>query len=467
MNNLNRYSVESSTSSSSTSSSQSNNKKITFLQRKSKLSFCSTSHIPKSATLDMFNIEDKNKIVPLSCTVATTTTTTTNINKNNDNYQSTQSLNPQSRVMFRTTLNPPIARVSPISRLDVNNTNIKPSMIDLSTKTMKQQQECWMSCEELETIEKRFTDLLEGNQTDTSITSNRAKSCERLRSTSDDDDNNYDIYKDEQCSTNPRKSLIDDYSVKRIVEYHPANVLLNNDTQTVLHHSKQLSHLTKTDNNDFVVSDQDVYIVESSYKSIGSKVYVCKCIVELFITTAERLSKLEDWIFFQRGLPVWLFNTGINPKRLKCLSIVLAEKGSGFPIWQDIITNKSDIKYARDQHITFRLSDQKTLAVLRFTNFQQSKEFFNYYVQLKNDRRHVNLFQSTGKLSSSSVETYQIRSGNNLKNRSASCGAVLNKRVSKSSISNPCCFQHITQIQLADRQLLTTLSRCLPPSIDI
>ncbi|CAF0835856.1 unnamed protein product [Didymodactylos carnosus] len=138
---------------------------------------------------------------------------------------------------------------------------------------------------------------------------------------------------------------------------------------------------------------------------------------------------------------------------------------SGFPIWQDIITYKSDVKYARDQHITFRLSDQKTLGVLRFANLQQSKEFFNYYLQLKNDQRYVNLFHSTGgKLSSQSQNRHLVTDRNN---RSASCGAVLNKRVSKSSISNPCCFQHITRIKLTDRQVLTTLSKCLPPSVDI
>ncbi|CAF0770050.1 unnamed protein product [Didymodactylos carnosus] len=465
---LNRYSIESSTSSSSASSSSnisstSNNNHdriTTFLSTKTKPAFPSTANvshrsIPKSTTFDMFNVEENYKIVTPSSIIDN--------NKVKDDYQSTQSLNPPPppapRVIFR--INPPprpsTAQIQPISRFDC--LSFKPSiMMNLSMETMKQQQkkECWLSCEELETIEKRFTDLLETKTK--SMSSNRAKSCERLRSTNNNDD--------EQSSTITRKSLVDDHSLKKTIAYHPANILNNNSSKILQHHySKQLTQTIKTDDNNLVVNDQDVCTIESSYKSIGSKVFSCKCIVELFITTSERLSKLEDWIFFQRGLPIWLFNTGINPKRMKCLSIVLTEKGSGFPIWQDIITYKSDVKYARDQHITFRLSDQKTLAVLRFTDLQQSKKFFNYYLQLKNDQQHMDLFQShVKKLSSQSRNRYLTIDRNN---RSASCGAVLNKRVSKSSISNPCHFQHITRIQLSDRKILTTLSKCLPPSVDI
>ncbi|CAF0835873.1 unnamed protein product [Didymodactylos carnosus] len=319
MNNLNRYSIESSTSSSSTSSSNTSstsnnnhNRITTFLPvRKTVLSSTSNVHhypISKSATFDMFNVKEKHRIIASSSVAVN--------NKRKDDYQSTQSLYPPpstTRVMFRINPSPSVARVPPVSRL--NHSSVKPSMImNLSTETMKQQQkeECWLSCEELETIEKRFTDLLETNNK--LMTSNRAKSCGRLLSTDDDDD-------DERCSTN-------NSSMKNTIEYHPANVLYDNNTKTSQHHySKQLIGLTKLENNNLVITDQDVYTVESSYKSIGSKVFVCKCIVDLFVTTAERLSKLEDWIFFQRGLPVWLLNTGINPKRIECLSLVLAEKG--------------------------------------------------------------------------------------------------------------------------------------------
>ena len=124
-----------------------------------------------------------------------------------------------------------------------------------------------------------------------------------------------------------------------------------------------------------------------------------------------------------------------------------------FPIWQDNINGHSDIKQAREQHITFRLSDQVTLAVLRFNDLIASKEFFSYYISIRNDHRYKHLFT-------------------NGHNRSSSCGSILinNKKrksqnhVNKSSISNPCQFQHITRLQVKDRVRLTSLNQCLMPA---
>jgi hypothetical protein len=206
--------------------------------------------------------------------------------------------------------------------------------------------------------------------------------------------------------------------------------------------------------NSSVISSNDILKVESSYRSIGTQVYASRCLCDLYITTAERLAKLEDWILFQHGLPVWLLNSGTNPKRQTRLSLVIAEYGSGFPIWQDNINGSSDIKQARQQHITFRLSDQVTLAVLRFNDLKASKEFFSHYISIRNDQRYKQIFT-------------------NGHSRSSSCGSILNNKkksqiqrhVNKSSISNPCQFQHITRLQLKDSVRLTSLNQCLTPAL--
>jgi hypothetical protein len=161
-----------------------------------------------------------------------------------------------------------------------------------------------------------------------------------------------------------------------------------------------------------VVSADDILKVESSYRSIGTQVYVARCLCELYITTADRLAKLEDWILFQQGLPVWLLNSGTNPKRPSRLSLLIAEFGSGFPIWEDRITGSSDVKQAREQHITFRLSDQITLAVLRFHDLSASKEFFAFYLSIRNDHRYQAML------------SHRKTHGNN---RSSSCGSILTR----------------------------------------
>ncbi|CAF1205247.1 unnamed protein product [Rotaria magnacalcarata] len=358
---------------------------------------------------------------------------------NNPNYHSMQSLKIQKQYKTNQT---PVARISPL----VINQQISSS--DISRQHEKD--EGWLSCEELETIEKRFTDLLqEPAYKKTAILNNyqqheqRAKSCDRLAIDNEE--------LKSKILPMPRKSLIgkvDDEDVEKCIPL-PASIIYDNNTRPRSQTSHQsVSSLTRT-----VLSANDILKVESSYRSIGTQVFACRCLCDLYITTTERLAKLEDWIRFQHGLPVWLLNSGTNPKRQSRLSLIIAECGSGFPIWQDTINGFSDVKQARAQHITFRLSDQITLAVLRFNDFSASKEFFSYYQSIRNDDRYEHLF-STTLLN---------------RHRSSSCGSLLKKRrktqkhISKSSISNPCQFQHITCLQAKDRTRLISLDQCLAP----
>ena len=48
---------------------------------------------------------------------------------------------------------------------------------------------------------------------------------------------------------------------------------------------------------------------------------------------------------YHRGVPLWLFNSGTNPRRpSKQVKFTLAEKGTGFILWQDRIDACSDFK---------------------------------------------------------------------------------------------------------------------------
>ncbi|CAF3330017.1 unnamed protein product [Rotaria socialis] len=328
----------------------------------------------------------------------------------NTDYRSMQSLKLQQQQYQTNRMHQtPVARISPL---------IKNQQTDYHSK-----EQSWLSCEELETIEKRFTDLLHDisnkNTSNHQQYEQRAKSCDRL---------------------------IND-------EPKPKPTTLSNSRKSLLDKSKDENRRARSNRShkSTIVSDNDILKVELSYRSIGTHVYAARSLCDLYITTAERLAKLEDWILFQHGLPVWLLNSGTNPKRQSCLSLVIAEYGSGFPVWQDNIGGHSDVKQAREQHITFRLSDKVTLAVLRFNNILASKEFFSYYVSIRNDHRYKHLFSN----------------GNN---RSSSCGSILtskrksHRHVNKSSISNPCQFQHITRLQVKDCAHLTTLNRCLMSS---
>ena len=127
---------------------------------------------------------------------------------------------------------------------------------------------------------------------------------------------------------------------------------------------------------------------------------------------------------YHRGVPLWLFNSGLNPRRpARQLKFTLAERGTGFILWQDRIDAHSDLKiysvtksdaklinyatYIEKIHelnslnpqeamdkieksnelfssmlITFRASDKKTTVFVKFDANSESAKFYDYYLQV-------------------------------------------------------------------------------------
>ena len=128
---------------------------------------------------------------------------------------------------------------------------------------------------------------------------------------------------------------------------------------------------------------------------------------------------------YHRGVPLWLFNSGANPRRPnRQLKFTLAEKGTGFILWQDRIDAHSDLKiYALTKTdaklinyetfiekmninadlsssklvpsrveqandlfssmlITFKASDKKTVVLIKFDMNSEMVKFYDYYAQV-------------------------------------------------------------------------------------
>ena len=75
------------------------------------------------------------------------------------------------------------------------------------------------------------------------------------------------------------------------------------------------SSLNQQDSN--LLRKNEIFKIESCYKSIGSSVYAASCFADFYSTNLQCLIKLLDWTHQVRGVPVWVFNTGLNPKRPK------------------------------------------------------------------------------------------------------------------------------------------------------
>lgn len=113
---------------------------------------------------------------------------------------------------------------------------------------------------------------------------------------------------------------------------------------------------------------------------------------------------------YHRGVPLWLLNSGKNPRRpTRQLKFTLAEKGTGFILWQDRIDSYSDFNMFLQRKnestlenassnfdslkllneikqnqiesmlVTFRASDKKTTVFMKLDISAETVKFFDYY----------------------------------------------------------------------------------------
>jgi hypothetical protein len=63
------------------------------------------------------------------------------------------------------------------------------------------------------------------------------------------------------------------------------------------------------------LNEKDVVKIASFYQSIGALVHVARSIATLYTSDFNDMANLRDWKKLYTGVPIWLFNTGMTPKR--------------------------------------------------------------------------------------------------------------------------------------------------------
>jgi len=63
------------------------------------------------------------------------------------------------------------------------------------------------------------------------------------------------------------------------------------------------------------LEEKDILKIASFYRSMGTLVYVARCLATLYTSDFDAMANLKDWKKLYTGVPIWLFNTGMNPKR--------------------------------------------------------------------------------------------------------------------------------------------------------
>lgn len=118
------------------------------------------------------------------------------------------------------------------------------------------------------------------------------------------------------------------------------------------HTSGLLNTNSADDGKPNLLSDSELFSIEHFMKSHKSSTYVCHCMANLYFTSTRlvnngRCSKpsSEAWQLSKTGVPVLTFDSGLARNRnRRRLSISLAERGSGFVLWSDIIDHLSNYR---------------------------------------------------------------------------------------------------------------------------
>jgi hypothetical protein len=272
------------------------------------------------------------------------------------------------------------------------------------------------------------------------------------------------------------------------------------------------------------ISSEDYVKIESFYKSFGTQLHVTnnfaslytmtlndtttdskatlESIINLFMLNDDSVLLKQNWTVCHRGVPLWLFNTGVNPRRpYRQLKFTLAEKGTGFILWQDRIDLRSDFKIFRKRKvdanntqqsslyslyqenlldsssqttasnliITFKASDRKTLVFVKFDIYQEVLKFFSYYLRVHNRlcdeirQRTKSLPVGVGnEIMGKNLAKKTLKNGTVDKQNVSNICIIKYKRISKNDISLPSNTKHLINIKLNERYLYYTLSKLLP-----
>ncbi|XP_023723107.1 uncharacterized protein LOC111872992 [Cryptotermes secundus] len=191
------------------------------------------------------------------------------------------------------------------------------------------------------------------------------------------------------------------------------------------------------------VTDQERLQVETFFRGLKTEVFVCGSLANLYwgSTSCE-----GQWELGHMGIPVLVLDSGETRSRNKRrIQILLAERGTCFTLWQDTIDNLSSYRVSgRAFHTMHLSSDHSVLVGLSFDSPVAADEMWHRVERLTASPENISL----------SVPGRRGR-----KPRRTPKSQPL---PSKSHISQPCCFQHVTSVDVADRMRYLSLRALVP-----
>lgn len=180
-------------------------------------------------------------------------------------------------------------------------------------------------------------------------------------------------------------------------------------------------------------------------QSVHFQVFVCNSLANLYFSET---SNEGSWDLRYTGIPVVLLDSGETRSRNKRrIKILLAERGTCFTLWQDTIDNLSAYKVAGHAfHTMFLSSDHRKIIGLSFDCPEAAHELWLHIERLTSNPENISLSVPGAKTKKVKKISYP-------------------RLPEKSTISQPCCFQHVTSVDLNDKSRyfsMQTLLSVLP-----
>ena len=189
------------------------------------------------------------------------------------------------------------------------------------------------------------------------------------------------------------------------------------------------------------LTEQEVLQVEMFFRSHKTVVYVCHCNVKLFFGYINE--RPEHWPFVKQGALVFVLNSG-EARRQRKLSVVLAEKGTGFIIWKDVINHLSAYKDIHPNfHVMHISSDHNKMAGFMYDDAVSAVTFLQKYHSIT--AAHDSILSLSGKSKKKDKQ----------KNKKY-------KAPTKADISQPCQFTHVTKLERPESAVNQTPARGAP-----
>ncbi|XP_066146460.1 uncharacterized protein MESR3 [Euwallacea fornicatus] len=190
-----------------------------------------------------------------------------------------------------------------------------------------------------------------------------------------------------------------------------------------------------------LISEAERQKVETFFRGLKTQVFVSNSLANLYTKGPND----SEWQLKYTGIPVVILDCGESRARDKRrIQIALAERGTCFMLWSDIIDNLSSYRVDGDSFHTMRYSYDHTMHVgFSFDTKEAADEMWGHIEKLVSCPENISLSTPGKKKKKAKREKPP-------------------PLPSKNHISQPCCFQHITSVDKEDTERYYSLKELLP-----